>query len=155
MAINQLKVPGKVFSGNDSYLKMKDIIESEAVKNVLLITDKGIEGAGILTPVLELLRDAGVHTEIFYHVQAEPTHNDVTQLVNEIGDTPARLYRCSRRRKCPGRSQIGERPKRSDLFNRKSVGNAGDSQKTSEIIIDPNNMRDGIRSNLQCNRRSS
>ena len=31
MAINQLKVPGKVFSGNDSYLKMKDIIESEAV----------------------------------------------------------------------------------------------------------------------------
>lgn len=89
MAINQLKVPGKVFSGNDSYLKMKDIIEIEAVKNVLLITDKGIEGAGIIQPVLELLREAGVNTEIFYHVQAEPTHNDVTQLVNEIGDTPA------------------------------------------------------------------
>ncbi|CZR04294.1 iron-containing alcohol dehydrogenase [Trichococcus ilyis] len=89
MAINQLKVPGKVFSGNDSYLKLNDIIAAEAVKAVILITDKGIEGAGITAPVLELLDAAGVNTQIFYHVQAEPTYNDVTQLVNEIGDAAA------------------------------------------------------------------
>lgn len=89
MSISQLKVPAKVFSGAGAYRKINDIIKAESIRRVLLITDKGIEGAGLTAPVIELLNEAHVETQTFYHLQAEPNYEDVTRLVEEVGGQPA------------------------------------------------------------------
>lgn len=51
---------------------------------VLLVTDSGVEGAGLLEPVLDSLRDADIEVEVFKDVFSNPTVENVEQAA-ELG----------------------------------------------------------------------
>jgi alcohol dehydrogenase class IV len=89
MTINHLKLPTKVFGGLNAIEKLTEVIKQEDVQSILFITDKGIEGTGMNEPVLELLLQSKVTYKIFYHVQSEPNYQDVTDLIDRIGDFKA------------------------------------------------------------------
>jgi len=84
MAIAQLNVPKKVFSGKNAYTKIGDILQNEGTKKVALITDEGIKSAGLVDSVLDLLKENHINVEIFYHKQVEPNYHDVDDLVAEV-----------------------------------------------------------------------
>lgn len=46
-------------------------------KRILLMTDKQVRGAGLLDPVEQSIRDAGLAYEVFDGVSTEPTYNSV------------------------------------------------------------------------------
>lgn len=89
MNINQLNLPNKVFSGKNAYKKVEEILNSEKVKTVALITDEGIKNAGLIDPILDLLKEDKISIEIFYHKQIEPTYHDVDELVAKVNQVSA------------------------------------------------------------------
>jgi alcohol dehydrogenase class IV len=61
-----------VILGAGAVARLGAIVREQVGQTVLVVTDPGIVGAGLLSPVVESLRLAGVTTHIFQDVAADP-----------------------------------------------------------------------------------
>ena len=87
-----IKLPACVYSGIGSIGDMKTIVKQESAKKVLVFTDKGVAGAGLLQKLLTVLDEAGVSCRIFDDLRPEPS----SSAWKLKGDCPEDLLRCRR-----------------------------------------------------------
>ena len=76
-----LKLPGKVFCGENALEKIKDILAAEGAQHVAVITDKGIRSAGLTDLVLRQIEAASVPYTVFDDVPVEPSYAQAQALV--------------------------------------------------------------------------
>lgn len=79
-----IKLPACVYSGIGSTGDMKTIVKQESAKKVLVFTDKGVAGAGLLQKLLTVLEEAGVSCRIFDDLRPEPAYTDVEKVVEQM-----------------------------------------------------------------------
>ena len=73
-AVNFLDwTPPKLIKGAGSVKELPKIVKSEGVNNVLVVTDKGLMGLGLLNPLFEALEAEGIKYSVFDSVQPNPT----------------------------------------------------------------------------------
>ena len=78
---HQLMIPSVLYTGVGSIAEsIKEIIEKEQAKKVLVFTDQGIIGAGLLDLLLDPLKDHGTAYEIFSDLRPEPSYEDVEKI---------------------------------------------------------------------------
>ena len=73
-AVNFLDwTPPKLIKGAGSVKELPKLVKSEGVNNVLVVTDKGLMGLGLLNPLFEALEAEGIKYSVFDSVQPNPT----------------------------------------------------------------------------------
>lgn len=77
-----LRMPKEIYSGENSLKNIKTI--ASKYKKIALFTDKGIQGAGILDNVTELLKEINVDFIIFNELPAEPTCDEAQGIIDEF-----------------------------------------------------------------------
>ncbi|WP_411843050.1 iron-containing alcohol dehydrogenase [Salinicoccus sp. HZC-1] len=65
-------MPTRVESGNKISDKTGEIIKDLNINKILLVTDPGIEAAGLLKPIIKSLQKAGIDFNIFNEVEPNP-----------------------------------------------------------------------------------
>lgn len=80
----RIKLPSCVYSGIGSIEDVKTIVKQESAKKVLVFTDKGVAGAGLLGKLLTVLDEAGVSYRIFDDLRPEPAYTDVEKVVEQM-----------------------------------------------------------------------
>lgn len=63
----------QLLEGNGSVLRLPEFVKSKGVNKVLVVTDKGLMGLGLLNPMFEKLDEAGVEYVVYDEVQPNPT----------------------------------------------------------------------------------
>ena len=81
MAVQTFVVPTRVISGNGAVAEIGPTLAAEGHQGVLVVTDQGIVNAGLLAPVTQSLRDAGVGHTVFAEVKADPEESIVEAVV--------------------------------------------------------------------------
>lgn len=73
-AVNFLDwTPPKLIRGAGSVKELPALVKSEGLSNVLVVTDKGLMGLGLLNPLFEALEAEGIKYSVFDGVQPNPT----------------------------------------------------------------------------------
>ena len=67
----------EMITGEDSVLKISDILKSKNMKKVLLITDNGLKSLGLIDGLVQKLEEDGIAVSIFSEVQPNPTIENV------------------------------------------------------------------------------
>ncbi len=80
----RIKLPSCIYSGTGSIEDIKNIVKQEAAKKILVFTDKGVAGAGLLDKLLKVLNEAGVSYTIFDDLKPEPAYQDVENVVKQM-----------------------------------------------------------------------
>ena len=81
MAVQTFVVPTRVISGNGAVAEIGPTLAAEGHQGVLVVTDQGIVNAGLLAPVTQSLRDAGVGHTVYDEVKADPEESIVEAVV--------------------------------------------------------------------------
>ena len=63
----------EMVTGEDSVLKISDILKKENKKNVLIITDNGLKSLGLIDALVSSLEENGIKVSVFSDVQPNPT----------------------------------------------------------------------------------
>ena len=63
----------ELLSGPGSLQKLPALIQSKRIRNVLLVSDKGITGLGLIDSLVKALGEAGIACTVFDDVQPNPT----------------------------------------------------------------------------------
>ena len=84
MDVCQAKMPSCVYAGEGCIAKVKDILEKENAKKVLVFTDRGIRATGMLELLTGELEAAHVSFKIFDDLKAEPAYTDVERVVEQV-----------------------------------------------------------------------
>lgn len=63
----------ELLSGPGSLQQLPALIQSKGIKRVLLVSDKGITGIGLIDSLVEALNKLGIHCTVFDGVQPNPT----------------------------------------------------------------------------------
>ena len=84
MPAYQIRIPSCVYAGEGSVGKLKEIIQKEAAKSVLVFTDKGIVATGLLKLVTDELEELGVRYTVFDDLKAEPAYTDVEGVLEDV-----------------------------------------------------------------------
>ena len=84
MPAYQIRIPSCVYAGEGSVGKLKEIIQKEAAKSVLVFTDKGIVATGLLKLVTDELEELGVRYTVFDDLKAEPAYTDVERVLEDV-----------------------------------------------------------------------
>ena len=79
----QIKIPSCVYGGEGCVEKVEEIICREHAKRLLVFTDKGIRGAGLLDILVGVLDRIGAEYQIFDDLTAEPAYQDVDRVIRE------------------------------------------------------------------------
>lgn len=79
----ELKMPHAVYSGEDSLGRIPEIFAANGVRRLVVFTDKGIEGAGLLELPMAKVRETGVETVILDDLPAEPSYMEAQKLVDQ------------------------------------------------------------------------
>ena len=79
----ELKMPHAVYSGEDALGKIPEIFAANGVKRLVVFTDKGIEGAGLLDLPMAEVKKTGVETVVLDDLPAEPTYMEAQKLVDQ------------------------------------------------------------------------
>ena len=85
----ELKMPHAVYSGEDALGRIPEIFAANEVKRLVVFTDKGIEGAGLLEFPMAKVRETGVETVILDDLPAEPSYMEAQKLVDQCKDCGA------------------------------------------------------------------
>lgn len=85
----ELKIPHAVYSGEDALGKIPKIFATNGVKRLVVFTDKGIEGAGLLELPMAKVRETGVETVILDDLPAEPSYMEAQKLVDQCKECGA------------------------------------------------------------------
>lgn len=80
----RMKLPSCVYAGTGSIKEVKTIADQESAEKVLVFTDKGVAGAGLLDKLLAVLDEAGVSYRIFDDLRPEPAYTDVEKTVEQM-----------------------------------------------------------------------
>ena len=75
-----LKMPKQVFGGENSLDRLAECLQG--VKKAAVFTDAGIEGAGLLEPVLSRMKNADIPYDILKDLPPEPTYSQAQALVD-------------------------------------------------------------------------
>ena len=75
--VDVFRIPTRILFGRGVSQRVAEPLEQLGVKRVLVVTDPGVMKAGLVEPVLERLRDAGIAHEIYDGVVPDPTVGDV------------------------------------------------------------------------------
>lgn len=84
MSMYQIKIPSSIFAGEGSLEKVKDLIVSADAKQIIIFTDKGIKNSGLLGLLTKQLDEAGYSYQIIDSVKAEPSYQDVENIMKEV-----------------------------------------------------------------------
>ncbi|AET66835.1 alcohol dehydrogenase, class IV [Desulfosporosinus orientis DSM 765] len=71
------KVPGEVIYGENSISKLPEILSTMSLTNVLVISDRGLEAAGMVKKITDVLDAASTKYSIFLDVEANPSCDTV------------------------------------------------------------------------------
>lgn len=71
------KVPGEVIYGESSISKLPEILSSRGLSNVLVISDRGLEAAGMVKKITDILEAASINYSMFLDVEANPSCDTV------------------------------------------------------------------------------
>ena len=77
----KFEVPSQVIFGRSVADKVGMIAQEINIRNALIICDQGVKAAGIVTPVIQSLEDAGIAVRIFAEITANPSDTLVTEAV--------------------------------------------------------------------------
>lgn len=81
MAVHSFAVTTRVHSGPGAVAEIGPTLAAKDHKSVLLVTDQGIVRAGLLAPVSDSLREAGVSAAVFDEVMPDPEERIVEAVV--------------------------------------------------------------------------
>lgn len=85
-----LSMPRTVYSGKGALGKIKEIVEGRYEK-AAIFTDKGVEQAGLLEPILAHFKAAGVGTVVLTDLPTEPSCDEAQQVIDRSCQTGAGL----------------------------------------------------------------
>ena len=85
----ELKMPHAVYSGEDALGRIPEIFAANGVKRLVVFTDKGIEGAGLLEFPMAQVQKTGVETVILDDLPAEPSYLEAQKLVDQCKECGA------------------------------------------------------------------
>lgn len=89
---NQIIIPSGLYAGEGSIQEsVGEIIKKENAKKVLVFTDNGIIGAGLLDILLNALKENSVAYEVFSDLRPEPSYRDVEQMRKQAEDSEGNL----------------------------------------------------------------
>lgn len=83
--------PGKVIFGNGSSRQVGAEAKGLGAKKVLIVTDRGVKGAGVVAPIEEALRKENVDFSTFDNVEANPTIENVNDGSRMFRDVKAQV----------------------------------------------------------------
>ncbi|WP_158738074.1 iron-containing alcohol dehydrogenase [Alteribacillus sp. YIM 98480] len=75
----QFHLPTKIIFGYEKISELTNILTNENVKNVFIVTDKGIVNAGILEPIVNQLDAAKMSYHVFDEVEPDPSTDTVNK----------------------------------------------------------------------------
>lgn len=84
-----LKLPHAVFSGENALENIPEILAENSVRRLVVFTDRGIEGAGLLALPMAQVRKAGVETILLDDLPAEPSYLEAQKLVDQCKECGA------------------------------------------------------------------
>ncbi|KUO75532.1 MAG: alcohol dehydrogenase [Desulfosporosinus sp. BRH_c37] len=82
------KVPGEVIFGANSISKLPEILASRGLSKVLLVSDRGLEAAGMVKKITDILDANSIKYSLFLDVEANPSCDTVdngTTIYNSEG----------------------------------------------------------------------
>ena len=82
------KIPGEVVFGEKSIAKLPEILASRNISNVLLISDRGLEAAGMVKRITDIFEAYSIKYSLFLDVEANPSCDTVdngTAIYNSKG----------------------------------------------------------------------
>lgn len=79
----QIKIPSCIYGGEGCIDKVEEIIKKEQAKRILVFTDKGIRGAGLLDILTGILDACKAEYQVFDDLTAEPAYQDVDRVIHE------------------------------------------------------------------------
>ncbi len=75
--VDVFRIPSRILFGRGVALTVAEPLRQVGAKRVLLVTDKGVLGAGLVAPIEERLRDAKIPYEIYDEVVPDPGVGEV------------------------------------------------------------------------------
>lgn len=72
----------ELITGENSVLKISDVLKAKNMKKVLLITDNGLKSLGLIDGLVEKLEKDGISVSVFSDVQPNPTIENVENAKN-------------------------------------------------------------------------
>lgn len=78
-----LTMPQAIYGGENALGQIKEILKHHNVKKLVIFTDKGIQGAGLLALPLAQAEEAGVAPVILSDLPPEPTYEQAQKLVDQ------------------------------------------------------------------------
>jgi len=83
--------PATLLHGGGSRRRLPELVRELGGSRVLLVTDPGVVGLGVAANVIQSLRVAGLHAEVFDQVQADPSDRNVVAGVAALDSMGADL----------------------------------------------------------------
>lgn len=81
-------LPTIVF-GQGTSLKLSEQIQALGLHSALIVTDKNLHASGVIAPVIDALKTANIHVDVFDGVEPNPTDKNVekgAEMLNRLGD---------------------------------------------------------------------
>ncbi len=91
MAVYQVKLPTCTYVGEKSIERIREIIQKENATSILVFTDKGVEGAGLLELLVKELKTVQVKYRIADDLKAEPSYQEIERCLEKINGTDTDL----------------------------------------------------------------
>ncbi|WP_425441451.1 iron-containing alcohol dehydrogenase [Salinibacillus kushneri] len=91
MTMDQFVSPKNIFHGKGSIERLRDILNEEQVKKVVLITDPMLKKLEVINPVLQLLDQEKADVDIITNVVPEPPLKVGNEVVDEVRSKQADL----------------------------------------------------------------
>ena len=85
-ATNDFHMPGTIRFGAGQVQTITDEIKTLAPSSICIVSDKGLEKAGVVEKLNQLIQPAGIKTNTFTDIAGEPTFNTVKKAVQMIKD---------------------------------------------------------------------
>lgn len=77
MALNNHTLPGRIMVGDGVSKSVGSEAKKMGATKALLVSDKGVEAAGLVAPIKESFEKAGIGCEIFLDIEPNPTDEQV------------------------------------------------------------------------------
>lgn len=82
----EFRITTQIIYGRNTSARIGDIAGATGVKKFLVITDKGVSGAGIIDCLMGPLKKAGIETAVFDEVEVNPTVQTVDKAFGQYAD---------------------------------------------------------------------
>ena len=87
--VDLFRIPTRIMFGRGVAMRVAEPLQQLGAKRVLVVTDPGVVKVGLVEPILERLRDAGIAYEVYDGVVPDPTVHDVARAYERAQDMKA------------------------------------------------------------------